>query len=472
MDFLNKMFRGDRVIWIIFILLSLISVLEVYSASSTLTFSDSTNYWDPIKRHVTFLLTGTLLMLIVHAINPKFFSILAVFLLFAIALLIATRIWGKPINKSYRWLQIAGVSFQPSEIAKLCLIGFTAFFLSKRKESKNDKMLTWIYIATAVTCGIILRDNGSTALLLAGIIVLMLFVAQVRLDKEIWKLISGTISGFLFCILYFFPDEKLRDSFPKILEWKKRFKKGLITFSLFIGISGCLLGVIYFASNEKKNNAQNNREEIYISEDKSGTWKNRVKNFFSEVNILGEENYKVTDDNFQSAHACMAIANGGIFGKLPGNGRERDILPQAYSDFIYAIIIEEMGFLIGGVVLIFLYLILFIRAGIIANRCNKLFPKFLVMGCAMLLVIQALSNMAVAVHLIPVAGQPMPLVSRGGTSTVINCIYIGIILSVSRYENSKGIRREEDIVQEMEEEREAAQQASYPVAENEDWNEE
>jgi cell division protein FtsW len=427
--------------------------MEVYSASSTLTFDDDINYWDPIMRHTTFLLIGTLLILVVHAIEPKYFSILAVFLVFAIIMLIATRIWGKPINGSYRWIQIAGISFQPSEIAKLCLVAFTAFLLSKRKENKNDKTLTWIYIATAVTCGIILRDNGSTALLLAGIIILLLFVGQVRLDKEAWKLISGVASGFLFCILYFFPDEKLRTSFPKILQWKNRFKKGLITFSLFIALSGCILAVMHFASNDRKNNTEKiSGEENYISEEKTGTWKNRIKNFFSEVNILGEENYKVTDKNFQSAHACMAIANGGVFGKLPGNGRERDILPQAYSDFIYAIIIEEMG-LIGGIAVILLYLILFIRTGIIANRCNKLFPKFLAMGCAMVLVIHALSNMAVAVHLIPVTGQPMPLVSRGGTSTLINCIYIGIILSVSRYENQKGVKREEEIVHELEEER-------------------
>ncbi|MDR2086163.1 MAG: FtsW/RodA/SpoVE family cell cycle protein [Dysgonamonadaceae bacterium] len=453
MDFINKMFRGDRVIWLIFIFLALISIVEVYSASSTLTFGDDTNYWDPIMRHTTFLLAGTLLILVVHAINPRYFSILAVGLLFAIALLIATRIWGKPINGSYRWIQLApGFRFQPSEIAKLCLIAYTALFLSKRKEGKNDKALSWIYIATAVTCGIILRDNGSMALLLAAIITLMLFVAQVRLDKEIGKLIAGVTTGFLFCILYFFPDEKLQTAFPKALEWKKRFKKGLITFVLFTAFAGCLSGVMYFAMNDEKKNPTGNKDDAsYISNEKSGTWKNRVVNFFTEVNILGVENYEVKDKNYQSAHACMAIANGGIFGKLPGNGRERDTLPQAYSDFIYAIIIEETG-LIGGIVVILLYLILFIRAGIIANRCDKLFPKFLVMGSAMALVIYALSNMAVAVHLIPVTGQPMPLVSRGGTSTLINCIYIGIILSVSRYENPKGIKREEEIIQELEEE--------------------
>jgi cell division protein FtsW len=452
MDFINKMFRGDRVIWILFLILALISIVEVYSASSTLTFGDNTDYWDPIMRHSSFLLGGTLLILLAHAIKPKYFSLLAVGLLFAVALLIATRLWGKPINGSYRWIQFPlGISFQPSEMAKLCLITFTALLLSKRKGTKNDPMLMWIYVATAITCGIILRDNGSMALLLAGIIVLMLFIAQVRLEKEVWKLISGITTGFLYCILFCFPEKKLKTSFPKALEWKRRFRKGLVTFALFIGLSGSILCIMYFAANDRKN-ADGNSEENYFSTEKTGTWKNRVVNFFSEVNILGVENYKITDKNYQSAHACMAIANGGIFGNLPGNGQERHTLPQAYSDFIYAIIIEETG-LFGGIVVILLYVILFIRAGIIANRCDKLFPKFLVMGSAMALVVYALSNMAVAVHLIPVTGQPMPLVSRGGTSTLINCLYIGIILSVSRYENPKGIRREEEILQEMEEER-------------------
>jgi cell division protein FtsW len=438
MDFINKMFRVDRVVWIIFIILCLISIVEVYSASSTLTFRTD-DYWAPIMRHTTFLLSGMVIVLGVHAIKPKYFAMLGVCLPFAVILLIATRIFGTPVNGSYRWIEIVGIRFQPSEIAKLCLVTLTALLISKRKDKRKDKSFKWICIVSFITCSIIFIDNGSTALLLGLVIFLMMFVGKIPVFREIGKLILRLIEGLLFCILYFIPDEQIEKTFPKLVIRKKLFKRGASVFILFIVLIAGILCVIHFVPNDKVN-------ELFS---RSSTWKDRVAEFRSEVDVKRKD-YKITDDNFQSAHGCIAIANGGIFGKLPGNGQERNTLPQAYSDFIYSIIIEEMG-LIGGIGVISLYVMLFIRAGIIANRCDKIFPKILVMGIAMLFVIQALSNMAVAVHLIPVTGQPMPLISRGGTSTWINCIYIGILLSVSRYENPLGAKREEEIVQELEE---------------------
>src|SRR5690554_6608130 len=145
-----------------------------------------------------------------------------------------------------------------------------------------------------------------------------------------------------------------------------------------------------------------------------------------------EEYFTITDENYQVAHAKIAISNGGVFGVFPGNSTERDFLPQAYSDFIYAIIIEEMG-IIGGVFVLLLYVIILIRSGMIARKTEKLFPKYLVLGSAMMLSIQAFVNMAVAVNLIPVTGQPLPLISRGGTSTLITCAYFGLILSADRF---------------------------------------
>ena len=145
-----------------------------------------------------------------------------------------------------------------------------------------------------------------------------------------------------------------------------------------------------------------------------------------------ETYYTITDDNYQVAHAKIAIANGGIFGKFPGNSTERDFLPQAYSDFIYAIIIEEMG-IIGGVFVLLLYIIILIRSGMIARKIEKLFPKYLVLGSALMLSMQAFINMAVAVNLIPVTGQPLPLISRGGTSLLITSAYFGLILSADRF---------------------------------------
>ncbi|GHV60107.1 rod shape-determining protein RodA [Bacteroidia bacterium] len=402
MDFINKIFRGDRVIWMVFLFLCLISIVEVYSASSTLTFR--TDYWKPILRHSLFLLTGLGIVLVVHAIPARFFSVLGILLPVAWLFLVGARLFGESVNGSYRWIDVAGISFQPSEIAKICLISFTAFVLSKRKDTKNDKSFQWILVASIVTCGIIFIDNGSTALMLFGIIFLMMLIGQIPF-RHIGKLI------------------------------------------LYIGVAAVLFaGVLFFVPPRSIGNVLPRLE----------TWVERFKDFGNDINVRDPE-FKITDDNYQVSHANIAIANGGvlIFGKLPGNSVERDFLPQAYSDFIYAIIIEETG-LIGGLFILLLYVILFIRAGIIANRSEKLFPKFMVMGAALILVTQALANMAVAVGLIPVTGQTLPLVSRGGTSILITCIYFGIILSVSRFDNPKGEEREEAIIEQYNEDEETA----------------
>ena len=177
--------------------------------------------------------------------------------------------------------------------------------------------------------------------------------------------------------------------------------------------------------------------------DRVTTWENRVDQFLHGSEIP-EYEVKTVDGNYQVHHARMAIANGGVFGKFWGNSRERDFLPQAYSDFIYAIIIEEMGY-IGGIFVMFLYISLLIRAGMIAKKCTRAFPAFLILGIALMIVFQAIINMAVAVGLIPVTGQPLPLISRGGTSTIITCLYFGIMLSISRYATIEGIEEEKKL---------------------------
>ena len=178
------------------------------------------------------------------------------------------------------------------------------------------------------------------------------------------------------------------------------------------------------------------------------TWQARLERFGDDsANYNAAGTYIVTDENYQVSHAKIAIARGGLFGQMPGHGQQRDFLPQAYSDFIYAIILEELGFA-GGVFVLLLYIMLLVRVGMIARRCETPFPKFLVLGCGLLIVVQALANMAVAVSLIPVTGQPMPLVSRGGTSTVISCVYFGIILSISRFGAHIRETDEEDLPEE------------------------
>jgi Bacterial cell division membrane protein len=380
--------------------LCLISIVEVYSASSTLAYRKD-YYWDPIMRHSIFLLVGVGVVLFIHSIKPKFFSLLAISLPITWFLLILTKIFGASINGADRWLTIAGISFQPSELAKLCLVIATAFLLSKMKKTKDSKNKTykWIIIATSITCGIIFFDNLSTAVMLFVIVFILMFIGQVPFRKlsKLFLIIVVLLTVFISALV-FLPATAINTVFPR--------------------------GV---------------------------TWKERIKDFTHKENSGGENEFQITDDNYQVSHAKIAIARGGMLGKMPGKSQERDFLPQAYSDFIYAIIIEEMG-LIGGLGVLLLYVILFIRSGIIANRCKNKFPKYLVMGSALIIVSQALANMAVAVSLIPVTGQPLPLISRGGTSTLITCVYLGIILSVSRFDNPKGIKKEEEIAEQAREE--------------------
>ena len=395
MDFLSKVFRGDRVIWMILMFLCLVSIVEVFSASSTLGYKR--NYWDPIVQHSFHLMIGLGVVLLCHGIKPKYFSWLIFVLPIAIFLLIITKIYGISINEAERFLSIGGITIQPSEIAKISLIGTTAFILSQKRNNKNDKSFKWIVIATIITCGIIVIDNFSTAVMLYVIIFLMMYIGQIHYKQLLKLLLASIAAGILFiAFLQLAPDNVLEKSRAK-------------------------------------------------------TWKSRLNEHFQKELEDKDAKFEITDDNYQVSHAKIAISQGKILGVMPGKSQERDFLPQAYSDFIYAIIIEEMG-LVGGFAVLFLYVILFIRAGIIAERCEKLFPKFLVLGSALLIVTQALANMLVAVNIIPVTGLPLPLISRGGTSTIITCACIGIILSVSRFENPKGIQREVLISSEAEQE--------------------
>jgi cell division protein FtsW len=398
MNFVNKIFRGDRIIWMIFFFLCFISILEIFSATSTLTYKKQ-NYWDPVTRHTVFLLAGTAVVLLIHSLKPKYLSIFIVGLPFTWLLLILTRLFGTYVNGAHRLIELGGLSFQPSELAKLCLIVFTAFVLSKTQEAKKNVRFKWIVYITIITCGTILTENLSTAVLLYVVVVLMMFVGQIPTRQMLWLVLVSCVVALLFIVLL--------HGAPKEMFADKN-------------------SVFHRAS----------------------TWKTRIDDFWVDKQEKNRETFDV-NDNYQVSHAKIAIARGKIFGVFFGNSQERDYLPQAYSDFIYAIIIEEIG-IAGGIFVLALYVFLFIRAGTIANRCQQVFPKLLVIGSALIIVLQAFINMAVAVNLIPVTGQPLPLISRGGTSTLITCVYMGIILSVSRFENPKGIQREQEIAEENE----------------------
>lgn len=390
MDLASKLFKGDRVIWVIFMFLCLISAVEVFSATSTIAYKN-VNQWAPIMRHATFLLGGFVVVLLLHNVPCKFFSVFILLLPVSVLMLIVTPFIGVNANDAHRWLDLFGVQFQPSEFAKLASVVYIAFLLSKRSKYSENQIFKYILIGVGTACVLILPENFSTAFMLFGVTFLMMFIGQLPFSK------LAKLGGILLIALLLF--------------------LSLLKF-MPAGISQYL-------------------------PDRFATWQARVERFSEPKDSEFDENgiYKITDDNYQVSHAKIAIAQGGIFGQMPGHGQQRDFLPQAYSDFIYAIIIEELG-IVGGVFVLLLYIMLLVRVGMIARRCDKLFPKFLVLGCGLLVVVQALANMAVAVNLIPVTGQPMPLVSRGGTSTVISCIYFGIILSVSRF--GAGMGNEEE----------------------------
>ena len=392
MDLASKLFKGDRVIWIIFMFLCLISVVEVFSATSTIAYKNA-NHWAPIVRHATFLLGGFVMVLLLHNIPCRFFSAFIILLPVSMLMLIVTPFIGVDANDAHRWLEIMGIQFQPSEFGKLACVVFVAFLLSKRGKLTENQIFKYILIGVGLTCVLILPENFSTAFMLFGVCFLMMFIGQLPFGK------LAKLAGILMLALVLF------------LALLK-FTPAAITQYL---------------------------------PDRFVTWQGRLERFFDghKDNLDESGTYKITDDNYQVTHAKIAIARGGVFGQMPGHGQQRDFLPQAYSDFIYAIIIEELG-IVGGIFVLLLYIMLLVRVGMIARKCDKSFPKFLVLGCGLLVVVQALANMAVSVNLVPVTGQPMPLVSRGGTSTLISCIYFGIILSVSRFGANIGNEDEEE----------------------------
>lgn len=385
MDLTKALFRGDRVIWAIFFILCTFSLVEVYSASSMLSYKATARHFDPIMRHATFLLGGTLLVIVIQNINYKKFSTLGFYILiFAFILLIYALAGGMKVNDAQRWVSFGGVSFQPSEFAKLGVIISTSYILARFQDedhaSKNA--FKWVMSIAGFFCLLIVKENFSTAFLLFAVVYILMFIGRVQFRKLF--VIAAVGIGFILMAIYVIPNMHI-----KALE-KTRYT----------------------------------------------TWINRLKEHDNKKEAKLED-LKITDKNRQVMTGKIAIANGGssVFGMLPGNSQTRDFLPQAFSDFIYAIILEETGFL-GGFFVLFLYFVLLFRVGIIARRCNHAFPALLIIGSALLIVFQAIINMSVAVNLIPVTGQPLPLISRGGTSTILTCIYFGIILSVSQYANA------------------------------------
>ena len=403
---LGNIFKGDKVIWMIFFFLCIISAVEVFSASSALTYKGG-SYLSPISKHVGILLLGIVAMLVTLNIQCRYFKILTPFLIFfSLITLIWVLVAGQSTNGAQRWVSLLGIQFQPSEIAKGTLVLAVAQLLSALQTDKgaDRRAFKYILIVGGIIVFFIMLENLSTAMLLCLVIYMMMILGRVpigQLGKLLGIVTIVATSGIAF-ILIFGHAQKTENPDRVLTEQVENKKKD----------EGIFAKVFHRAD----------------------TWKSRIYKFMNSEEVPPEK--FDLDKDAQVGHANIAIASSNIVGRGPGNSVERDFLSQAFSDFIYAVIIEEMG-IIGAVVVAMLYIILLFRTGIIANRCENTFPAFLAMGLALLLVTQALFNMCVAVGLAPVTGQPLPLVSKGGTSTIINCVYVGAILSVSRSAKKK-----------------------------------
>jgi len=373
-----KYFKGDGIIWGVVIMLSLISLLAVYSSTGSLAYqsqdASTANY---ILKHFALLALSLVIIFITHNIHFKYYSRLSqLFVAIAFILLLLTLIMGTSVNQARRWLTLPGLglTIQTSDFAKLALVMYIARILSIKQYKIGDsrEVLAYLFVPTVVICGLILPANLSTALILFSTVMILLFIGRVKVKYILTLVMAGIV------------------------------------------MLGMLVGGLMLAGDKGRIN----------------TWQSRIEHF-----VDGED-----AENYQVEQSKIAIATGGFLGKGPGNSIQRDFLPYAYSDFIYAIIVEEYGFL-GGLAILFLYFFLLYRAGVIVKKSTRTFGAFLAIGLALLLVIQAMINMGVTVHLFPVTGQTLPFVSMGGSSLLFTSIAIGIILSVSRSVDDQPVRK-------------------------------
>ena len=390
---LGNLFKGDKVIWIVFFFLCLVSVVEVFSASSQLAYK-CCSYLSPILKHISLLLLGVCCMIITLNIKCRYFKIALPFLLIiSLISLLAVKFVGQEINGGSRWLNI------------LVLATAQIYSVLQTENGAARNAFKWVLILSAVILALIVGENLSTAALLFAVILMMMFIGRTP-NAQLGKLLG-------VCALL-----------------------GVLGIALIMGLGTD-------QEEAQRMAAVNHTAAVTLPADSASakpgvsqlllkrldTWKGRIDKFLNSKEVPPDS--VDLDKDAQVSYANIAVASSNVIGKGPGNSEQRDFLSQAFSDFIYAIIIEEMGIL-GCFGVAMLYIILLFRTAKIANRCENCFPAYLAMGLALLLVTQALFNMCVAVGLAPVTGQPLPLISKGGSSTVINCVYIGVILSITR----------------------------------------
>ena len=366
--------KGDKVIWAVVILLSMISLLAVYSSTGSLAYRMDKNASYYLLKQLMVLGLGLMIIYWVHKVNyTKFAKLAVVLFVFSLPLLVYTLFFGATLNEGSRWIKlpVINLTFQSSDLAKLALFMFLARILSMKQGVIKDfkKGFLPVLLPVLITCALIAPANLSTALML----------------------------GFTCCILFFIGRVRVKHI-------------------MILGLAGVVgLAALFVVSKA-------------TGFGRAATWEKRIMNFAG----AGSEDEDKKGDDFQVLQAKVAIASGGLLGKGPGHSEAKDYLPHGYSDFIYANIISEYG-LVGGAFVVFLYLLFLWRSILIFKRCPFAFGAFLAVGLSITLVFQAMLNMAVNVHLVPVTGLTLPMISMGGSSIWFTSIAIGIVLSVSKY---------------------------------------
>lgn len=394
--------KSDPYLWGIYITLLVASVIELFSASSSEV--SGANVYMPLIRHAIFLVLGLGIVLALQNTHYGYFSRLAWFCaVVSLGLLVLSNFFGVEINGAQRAIRVAGFTIQPPEIVKLTVVVLLARILGQHQEVRGVTTRGVVQAAGVVILfGALLWKNGLTnTILLFGVSLSMFLIGGMKWKKfGLVLLVYGVCAGVLVFMKY--TGDKSTGEFEKVGQTTAVVKDGI---------------------------------------DRTGTQKGRISRFLAGVTPDDELN----DENRQVIFAKIAQANGGLIGQGPGNSRESARLPLAFSDYIFSIIVEDTGF-IGGLALLILYLLILARAGRIAYMCRRAFPAFLIMGCAVLIVFQALVHMAIVTGLFPVSGQPLPFISKGGTSILVMSAALGIMLSVSRYavtsSNSQQIKAE------------------------------
>ncbi len=378
--------KGDRVIWAIVIILTLVSLLVVYSSTGSLAYKYSKSTESYLFKQFTFIILGVIIIYFAHRVNYTIYSRVALILfLISIPLLIYTYFFGATLNEGSRWIKlpVINLTFQTSDLAKLALFMYLSRQLSKKQKVIKDfkKGFLPIIIPVAIICLLIAPANLSTAILVAGTSFMLMFIGRVNT-----KHILLTIGIALIPIMILF-----------------------------------MVAVKYYDKEEGKSK---DLPALFAS-GRVPTWISRIQTFvFSSKGDGNEKSYQVNQ-------AKIAIASGGWLGSGPGNSNARNFLPHSYSDFIFAIILEEYG-LLGGAFIVFIYLLFLYRCIRVYRKCPFAFGAFLALALSFTLVIQAIANMGVNVNVFPNTGVTLPLVSMGGSSFLFTCLSIGIILSVAR----------------------------------------